>query len=54
MNLFLLGLVVGWAAGFGGCWVYFLLNRLIRTRSEWYADRRQRGLSVPDDWEEDR
>lgn len=50
-GFFFLGISIGWAAGFGGCWLYFIAMRLIRTRREWYADRLMRGLPVPKDWD---
>lgn len=45
----MIGLTVGWVAN----WYYFLACRLIRSRSEWYRDRKRRGLSVPPDWVDD-
>lgn len=44
---------VGVSTGFALAWGYFLSAGLIRTRREWYADRKARGLSVPDDWDRD-
>lgn len=32
-----IGLAVGWFLGFGGAWLYFHYNKLIRSREEWYA-----------------
>lgn len=42
---------LGWTFGAGFMWWYFNAVRLIRSRREWYADRKARGYSVPDDWE---
>lgn len=42
---------LGSSFGFALAWWYFSATRLVRTRREWYADRKARGLSVPDDWE---
>jgi hypothetical protein len=52
MSSLLISLALGWTAGFAAAWWYFLAQRLIRSRREWYADRRARGLPVPDDWED--
>lgn len=41
----------GCSFGFALAWLYFLKTRLIRTRREWYADRKARGLWAPDDWD---
>ena len=32
-----IGLTVGWFLGFGGAWLYFHYNKLIRNSAEWYA-----------------
>lgn len=41
----------GWFCGASLMWWHFHANRLIRSRREWYADRKARGHSVPDDWD---
>lgn len=51
MGLFI-GLCVGWTIGGLLLWTYFKMNRLLRTRAEWYRDRKARGLSVPEDWKD--
>lgn len=50
---FVMGFCIGWFFGCVGIWLYFANQRLIRSRSEWYGDRRRRGLPVPDNWMED-
>lgn len=40
----------GWASGSLAVWRYFKSAGLIRTRAEYYAARKARGLSVPVDW----
>lgn len=47
------GFVLGWTLGAGIMWWHFWWHRLIRTRSEWYRDRKARGYEVPENWEED-
>lgn len=32
-----IGLTVGWFLGFGGAWLYFHYNKLIRSSTEWNA-----------------
>ncbi len=53
MQTFLLGLTLGW--GIGGLFMYYYINRagLFRTRREFYAARRAKGLPVPSDWDEE-
>jgi hypothetical protein len=46
-----MALGLGFSAGFACAWWYFLVTGLIRTRREYYADRRARGEDVPADWE---
>ena len=50
-NDFLIGACVGWFIGSSLMWWHFWANHLIRSRREWYADRKARGLSVPADWD---
>ncbi len=44
---------LGWFGGAAVVWWHFHSSGLIRSRSEWYADRKRRGLWVPEDWRED-
>lgn len=29
------GILIGWSAGFGACWLYFHKQKLIRSKREW-------------------
>jgi len=49
---FWVGFGLGWTIGAAVMWWWFVSNHLIRSRREWYADRRARGYRVPDDWED--
>ncbi len=51
MSEFWTGFCLGWGCGAAAMWFHFWHSRLIRTRYEWYAERKARGISVPDDWE---
>jgi hypothetical protein len=44
---------IGWFLGTCAMWAHFHFNHLIRSRSEWYRDRKTRGYDVPSDWESD-
>lgn len=35
MKNLIIGLCLGWSAGFWACWIYFRQARLIRSREEW-------------------
>jgi hypothetical protein len=49
----LVWLSVGWFLGSSAMWLYFHSQRLIRSRSEWYAVQKALGRPVPDNWQED-
>lgn len=46
------GFLIGFSVGAAVMWIYFGMNGLIRSRSEWYGIRKAQGKQVPDDWDD--